>query len=68
MRPPLHALATLAVVCLGTLGFTTTAAAAPITLQFAVHFDRLCDQSANYQEASIDESMAYIFDDTIVGG
>lgn len=55
-------------VCLGTLGLTTTAAAAPITLQFAVHVDRLCDQSANCQEASIDESMTYIFDDTIVGG
>jgi hypothetical protein len=68
MRPPLHALATLALVCLGTLEFTTTAAAAPITLQFAVHIDRLCDQSANCQDASIDESMTYIFDDTITGG
>jgi hypothetical protein len=68
MRPPLHALATLAVVFLGSLVFTTTAVAAPITLQFAVHIDRLCDQNTNCSDASIDESMIYIFDDTIVGG
>src|SRR5690349_24889769 len=68
MRTPLHALATLAVVVLGSLNFATSAAAAPVTLQFAVHIDRLCDQSANCQEASIDESMTYIFDDTIIGG
>jgi hypothetical protein len=68
MRTPLPALATVAMVALGSLIFATSAAAAPITLQFAVHLDRLCDQSANCQETSIDESMTYIFDDTITGG
>jgi hypothetical protein len=69
MRTPLHALATLAVVVvLGSLTLATSATAAPITLQFAVHIDRLCDQGANCQDASIDESMTYIFEDTITGG
>ena len=68
MRTSIRALAAVAVVVLGVLGFTASALAAPVTLQFNVNISRLCDINAHCNDVSIDETMTYVFDDTIIGG
>jgi hypothetical protein len=55
-------------VGLASLWSATPALAAPIMLQFDVHVDRLCDAHAVCGAASLEETISYGFDDTIVGG
>ncbi len=68
MRPSIHMLALGGVVGLASLWSATSALAAPIALQFNVHVDRLCDANAVCGAVSLEGTISYGFDDTIVGG
>jgi hypothetical protein len=48
------------------LAIAPPAQAAPMTVQLAVNINHLCDSASVCQDVSIDETMAYTFDDTIL--
>jgi PEP-CTERM motif len=54
----------LALAC--SLGMAPPAQAAPITLSLDVNINHLCDANNVCQDVSINETMTYIFDDTIL--
>jgi hypothetical protein len=66
MKPLLRALAGFAIAVVVSCGLARPAQAATIRLQFDVNIDRLCDTNADCQPVSIDTTMTYLLDDTIL--